>query len=74
MVSDEEIQKIINEAHPLVFGDRLNEFLSVFINAFTNHVHAYPGLKPQDLSGVNDIDKLLEYDLKSLLSKNIKIN
>jgi len=74
MVTDEEIQKIINEAHPLVFGDNLIDFIKILINAFTNHVHAYPGMKPQDLSGSNDIDKLLEYNLQSLLSKNIRIN
>jgi len=74
MVTDKEIQKIISEAHPLVFGDNLIEFLKIFINAFVNHVHAYPGMKPQDLSGGNDIPKLLEYNLESLLSRNIKIN
>ena len=74
MVTDDEIQKIINEAHPLVFGDNLVEFIKIFINAFVNHVHPYPGMKPQDLSGSNDIPKLLEYNLESLLSKNIKIN
>lgn len=73
-ITDSEIQKIVKEAHPLVFGDDLIEFLQVFIEAFINHVHAYPGLKPQDVSGANDIDKLLQYDLQSFLSKNIKIN
>ena len=73
-ISDLELQKIISEAHPLVFGDDLIEFLQVLIEAFINHVHAYPGLKPQDASGANDIDRLLEYDLQSFLSKNIKIN
>ena len=74
LISETEMQKIISEAHPLVFGDDLIEFLQVFIEAFINHVHAYPGLKPQDVSGANDIDRLLEYDLQSFLSKNIKIN
>lgn len=74
MVTNEEIEKIINEAHPLVFGDNLIDFLKIFINAFVNHVHSYPGMKPQDLSGSNDIPKLLEYNLESLLSRNIKIN
>lgn len=73
-IAEAELQKIISEAHPMVFGDNLIEFLKVFITAFINHVHPYPGLKPQDLSGVNDIDKLLEYNLDSFLSKNIKIN
>tara|TARA_R110000851_G_scaffold848_3_gene2874 strand:- start:3362 stop:4303 length:942 start_codon:yes stop_codon:yes gene_type:complete len=74
MITDLEMQKIINNAHPLVFGDNLIKFLKVFIDAFINHVHAYPGLKPQDTSGSKDIDSLLEYDLDSMLSKNIKIN
>ena len=66
--------KIIKEAHPLVFGDNLIEFIKIFINAFNNHVHAYPGMNPQDKSGENNIDKLLEYNLESILSKNIRIN
>lgn len=73
-ITETELQKILKEAHPLVFGDDLIEFLQVFIEAFINHVHAYPGLKPQDSSGANDIDRLLQYDLQSFLSKNIKIN
>jgi hypothetical protein len=72
-ISDEELLKIINEAHPLVFGDVLIEYIKVLRSAFLNHVHSYPGKKPQDLSGGNDIDNLLEFDLNSLLSKNIKI-
>jgi hypothetical protein len=74
MISDEELQRIVKDAHPLVYGDNLIEFLKVLINAFVNHVHAYPGMKPQDLSGSNDIDDLLEFNLESFLSKNIKIN
>lgn len=74
MITDTEMQKIINNAHPLVFGDNLIELIKVFIDAFINHVHAFPGMKPQDLSGANDIDDLLEYNLESILSKNIKIN
>ena len=73
-ISEKEMQKIIDNAHPLVFGDNLLEFLKIFMNAFINHVHPYPGLKPEDLSGSNDIPKLLEYKLDTLLSKNIKIN
>lgn len=74
MITDEELRKINEDAHPLVFGDNLVDFIKILINAFINHVHAYPGMKPQDLSGSNDIDKLLEYNLDSLLSKNIRIN
>jgi hypothetical protein len=74
MISDTEIQKIVENAHPLAFGDNLIELIKIFMNAFLNHVHPYPGMKPQDLSGENNIPKLLEYDLSSILSKNIRIN
>lgn len=74
MISDKELLKIMEEAHPLVFGDKLIELIRILTNAFLNHVHAYPGMRPQDLSGGNDIDKLLDFDVKSILSKNIHIN
>jgi len=73
-ISDEEIQKIIEEAHPLVFGDTLIEYLKLQRAAFINHVAPYPGMKPQDLSGSNHIDKYLEFDLNSILSKNVRTN
>ena len=73
-ISEVELLKIIANAHPLVFGDMLIEYLKLQRVAFANHVHPYPGMKPQDLSGSTDIDKYLEFDLESVLSKNIKIN
>ena len=73
-ISEVELLKIIANAHPLVFGDMLIEYLKLQRAAFANHVHPYPGMKPQDLSGSTDIDKYLEFDLESVLSKNIKIN
>lgn len=74
MISEDEMTKIISEAHQLVFGDKLIEFLILQRAAFANHAHAYPGMKPQDLQGATDIDKYLDFNLKSLLSKNIRIN
>jgi len=73
-ITDDEIQKIIKEAHPLVFGDTLIEYLKLQRAAFINHVHPYPGMKPQDLSGTNHIIKYLEFNLDALLSKNVRTN
>ena len=73
-ITEKELQRIIIEAHPLVFGDKLIEYEKLKRAAFANHVHAYPGMKPQDVSGSNDIDKYLNFDLDSMLSKNIRIN
>jgi len=74
LISEEELNKIISEAHSLVFGDLLIEYLNLFKDAFINHVHAYNGTKTENLKGEDTINKFLEYDVNNLLSKNIKIN
>jgi len=73
-ITENELQKIVLEAHPLAFGDKLIEYLKLQRAAFANHVHPYPGMKPEDLAGLNNIDKYLNFDLESMLSKNIRIN
>jgi len=73
-ITTKELQKILEDAHPLVFGDNLIEYLKLLKDAFLSHVHPYPGMKPQDLSGTNAIAKYREYNLNSMLSKNIRIN
>jgi hypothetical protein len=74
MISDEQLSKILDEAHPLVFGDLLIEYLNLLKEAFINHVHAYNGTKPEDLKGMNAKKKFLEFDVSRIISKNIKIN
>jgi hypothetical protein len=74
MISASEMEKILAEAHPMVFGDLLVSYLKLLRNAFIGHVHPYNGLTAEDLSGKNDVDKYLEFDLNSILSSNIKIN
>lgn len=74
MIPPEELERIIKEAHPLVFGDLLLTYLKLQRNAFISHVHPYNGMVPEDLSGRNDINDYLTFDLDSMVSKNIKIN
>jgi len=73
-ISDEELQKIITEAHPLVFGDTLVEYLKLQRAAFSNHAHPYPGAKQKPLADTNAVEKYLKFNLDSILSKNIRIN
>jgi hypothetical protein len=77
LISDEEMQKILAEAHPLVFGDKLVEFLKLVKNAISNHTHKYPGISPHS-EGSSATAKVMqdmnEYDLEQILSKNIRIN
>jgi hypothetical protein len=78
-ISDEEILNILENAHPLPFGDLLVEYLRLLKNAFLNHVHRYNGTPPTDLTigvtlPVKEFNDKAE-DLESrMLSKNIRIN
>jgi hypothetical protein len=74
MISDKEMARILDQAHPLVFGDLLIEYLELFKDAMINHVHAYDGMKPEDMAGQMKIKKFLEFDVSKIISKNIKIN
>jgi hypothetical protein len=73
-ITDSELLNILENAHPLAFGDVLIEYLKLQREAFTSHVHPYHGKKPQDLSGADDIDRYLSFNIDSILSKNIRIN
>ena len=45
-ISDENLQKIINEAHVLPYGDVLVDFLMGFLQMFKAHTHQYHGQAP----------------------------
>jgi hypothetical protein len=77
LISDEEMQNIISTAHPLVFGDKLLEFLKLMKIAISNHSHKYPGLSPHSegqSESAKAMQQMNEYDLEQILSKNIRIN
>lgn len=71
LISDEEMVKIIENAHVLPYGDILIAFLKKFLDMFKYHSHAFPGL-PTILPSGND--DFFNYDLEKILSKNIRIN
>ena len=71
LITDEEQEKINNEAHPIVYGDTLVEFLELVKKYVSLHVHAYHGL-PADPSTVTT--DVLRFDLDSILNKNINSN
>lgn len=73
-ISDEELLNIIENAHPVVFGDTLLDYLKKLELAFMNHVHRFPGLKPSAVDGENYLKEYLEYPVETMLSKNIKVN
>ena len=71
LINNNEMQKIINKAHKLPYGDVLVEFLELFVKTFIEHTHSYPGLTPCKTS---DYDKLERYTLKNILSESVAIN
>jgi len=72
MISDDELKKIIEKAHPLVFGDKLIDYLKKLKTAFLAHSHEYHQ-KPPTVGSVG-YKEYNTFDLDSLISKNIKIN
>lgn len=80
LISDEELAKILSEAHQLPFGDILLQYLIAFKNAFFSHVHNGNGNAATDLVTSGNKQPLQEFkkiadDLeKAMLSKNIRIN
>lgn len=77
-INDKEMDKILNTAHPLVFGDKLIEYLKLLKEAVINHVHQInsPPSKNEDSEDgtmFNFIKRAAELE-KAMLSKNIRIN
>lgn len=73
-ISEDELIKILDEAHPLVFGDTLLEYIKKLELAFMNHVHRFAGLKPSAVDGENFLKEWLEFPKETMLSKNVKTN
>lgn len=71
LISDEELIKIINESHPVVFGDNLIQFLKLFLNAFKNHSHAF-AMDPPTIT--NELNNIYTFNFNDLLSTSIKVN
>ena len=77
-ISDDEMSKILNEAHPLVFGDTLIEYLLLLKNALINHVHQINKPPSQNKGSekgtMHNFIKQADTLEKAMLSKNIRIN
>lgn len=68
---DKVLQKILEEAHPLVFGDKLVELLFLIKEHSLNHSH---NINAQPFDQYKAYQDLLNFNISSILSKNIKIN
>ena len=79
LISDEEMTRILTEAHQLPFGDVLLEYLKLMKDALFSHVHNGSGNPPTDLTigvtlPVKEFNDKAEDLENRMLSKNIRIN
>ena len=69
-ITDEQVDKILEGSQSVVYGEKLVELLSLIKDYAISHVHSYNGNKAVQEDTLN---KLLGFDMTSLLAKNIKI-
>lgn len=68
-ITPEEQIRINTIAQPTVFGNNMNDFLNLIKTFIATHVHPYTGAvtDPDD-----NVQKILNFDLETLLNKNIR--
>lgn len=68
LYSDADLITLAENAHPIPYGDNLIQFLDILRQVIVNHVHPYNGMKavPEE-----QVVKMLNYDLTSLLNNNV---
>lgn len=71
LISDEELVRILEKAHPLPYGDELIEFLKQLVEVIRTHTHPFP-MKPPSLTIPQS--KILDTPLDEMLSQSIRIN
>lgn len=72
-LSDVDLVKFIETAHPMVYGDELLKYLHVIVTAFKNHTHPYTNMVPTHETTMENLDNA-EKKADEILSKNIRIN
>lgn len=71
LVDDETLEKVLEKAHPLPYGDVLIDYLKSLVRIIREHVHPMSMLPPV----FNQADvSILSKDLDKMLSKTIRIN
>lgn len=71
LITDDELLKILENAHPLPYGDILIDFLSKLIKIFSEHTHSFPMNPP---SFTQPEKQTLATDLTKMLSQGVRIN
>lgn len=75
LITDDELNKILNESYRLPYGELLIDFLNIFVKAFVEHTHDFSMLPPNPAHTGDLLAKknnLLEQ--KQMLSDTVRIN
>ncbi|MBP5458059.1 MAG: hypothetical protein J6Y37_16345 [Paludibacteraceae bacterium] len=68
LITEQELKRITENAHPVAYGDELVELLKKIVHVLLNHTHSFPMNVPCQQTSLENIN----YD--AILSKSIKIN
>jgi len=71
MITDKDIDKLNQLCYSLVYGEKLVEFCNLVKQFVATHVHPYHGLPPTQTV---EVQKVLNFNLDSMLSKYVKTN
>lgn len=71
LITEAELQNIVNNAHEMVYGDKLVDFLRLIVTAILTHTHPYSGLPVCQDKTIIDIAK---FDFKTILSDSIRLS
>lgn len=71
MITDDELLNIITKTQSMVYGEKLLDFITLVKRFIVSHTHPYANLPTLQDPIVKSV---LEFDLNTLLSKNIRIN
>lgn len=71
LITDAELDRILKEAHPLVYGDELITFLKQLIEVIRTHTHSFPMNPPCFTTPQVNV---LSQNLDEMLSQSIRIN
>lgn len=72
LISEATMEKILKEAHPLVYGDILIEYLKKLIAVFRTHTHPF-AMDPPCLNDAQ-VAAIDESQLDEMLSKSVRTN
>ena len=75
LITDDELNRVIESAYKLPYGEKLVEFLKAFVDAFVKHTHPYPMMPPNPFYTSTILEKKAQLlDKGEMLSNTVRIN